>query len=270
MKLDVQILKEPALEFGNGVQGVSPKDDMPIGGPFWTGHSGDGIAELPLGLIAPESQIEPILRWFERMDDFLASEERNSMRYRPFPGLRRAMRVKFTFDQRHILPLNRDFALALAHSMDKPRFDALLDVYAMHVQSLCTDQGPKCIIVHFPEEVANLSIENQALTSQERARLRRLSDEDQQTQLSLFDLADEQAKAAEEIPLADELLTRYFHRALKARCMAFQNAVPTQILRLQTYNEEFATQSEATRAWNLGVALLYKTGAIPMEAGRAG
>jgi hypothetical protein len=263
--LDVQILKEPALEFGGGVQGISPKDDMPKGGPFWTGQSGEGVAEIPLGLIAPESEIETILRWFERMEEFLPSNERNSMRYPPFPGLRRAMRVRFTFDRRHILPLNRDFAMALAHSMEKPRFDALLEVYAMHVQSLCTDQGPKCIIVHFPEEVANFSIENQALTSQERARLRHQAIEDQDTQMSLFDLPDERAKAGDEMLLADELLTRYFHRALKAKCMAFPNAVPTQVVRLQTYNEEHANQSTATRAWNLCTALLYKTGAIPWK-----
>jgi hypothetical protein len=67
------------------------------------------------------------------------------------------------------------------------------------------------------------------------------------------------------MPLAAELLTRFFHRALKAKCMAFPNAVPTQILRSQTYNEEHANQSEATMAWNLSVALLYKTGAMPWK-----
>jgi hypothetical protein len=263
MKLGVKILKEPELEFGHGVRGVSPKNDMPLAGPFWTGQQDKELAEIPLGLIAPKSEIDPILKWFERMEDFLPSDERNSLRYPTFPGIRRAMRARFTFDKRHILPLGRDFELALAHAHEKPRFDALLDVYTKYVQSLGSDQGPKAIIVQFPEEVATLSITNPALTPAERRRLERMSSQEQEEQLSLFEPEDEAVKGSEEIPRADELLTRYFHRAFKAQCMKLPNAVPTQVVRLQTYDPAYEVQSEATRAWNLSVALLYKAGAIP-------
>jgi hypothetical protein len=49
MKLDVQILKEPALGFGNGVQGISPKDDMPKGCLFGRGKVAMESPKLLLG-----------------------------------------------------------------------------------------------------------------------------------------------------------------------------------------------------------------------------
>jgi hypothetical protein len=102
------------------------------------------------------------------------------------------------------------------------------------------------------------------LTEKERHALERLQAEEESAQLSLFAASpEEQQLAAELRPQAEELLFRTFYRALKARVMTHTNPIPTQVLRRRTYVESEATQSEATRAWNLAVSLYYKSGRIP-------
>lgn len=264
MKIDVRILNEPTLEFGGGVCGVSPKLILPEAGPFWAGGDGGTTPAISLGLVAPASEVEPINNWFARMKRLLVENESSVLRYPSYPGVEKALRVRFEIDPRFIVLLpEKEYALAISQPDAQRRFNELLNVYVRCVETLCLDQPPKCIIVHFPEEVANFSIQNRLLSYSERTRLQRLHHEEKQAQLTLFDDPKERKKAGEELVLADELLTRYFHRAFKARCMSLGNAVPTQIVRRQTYDAAAATQSEATRAWNLSVALLYKSGFIP-------
>jgi len=262
MKIDVKTFDEPSLEFGGGMLDSNPKVALPKAGPFLISTS-QGILTIPLGLIAPPREIDPILRWFERMKKLLVSNESNVLRYPRFPGVEQTMRVNFKFDPRFILELGKDFDMALAHSNPHTKFEELLKVYADAVQSLCTDTGPKCILVCFPEEVAPLSIENQALAAEERRLLERLNEDEHNQQMELFDRPEDRGKIAELLPQAEELLTRNFHRAFKARCMSVQNAIPTQVIRQQTYAPVEPKQSEATRAWNLSVALIYKAGNIP-------
>lgn len=264
MRIEIENLSEPALEFGGGLCGVNPKETLPKAGPFWAGSASGEMPTVALGLVAPESEVSMIYAWFERMRRLLIENESNALRYPPFPGVERTLRVRFEFDPRHLILLpTKDYAMAMARNASNQRFEAILEIYEGCIRSLCTDQAPRCILVHFPEEVATFSIHNPALTFEERTRLQGLHAAERQSQLDLFDDPGERAKAGEEVIQADELLTRYFHRALKARCMGVPNAVPTQIIRRQTYDSSVASQSEATRAWNLSIALLYKCGFIP-------
>ena len=264
MKIEITTLPEPLLEFGGKVTGISPKQILPKAGPFWAGQTGSETPIIPLGVIAPESEFAPISSWFDRMRNLLIENESNALRYPPYPGVERTLGVRFEIIPKwSISPPAKAIALAAAQPNPQRRFDAFLDAYVECVRSLCSDQAPKCILVHLPEDLALLTIHNSALTNTERSKLQRMSLAEKQTQLSLFDDPSERAKSGEETVQADELLTRYFHRALKARCMSLPNSVPTQIIRRQTYDSTIASQSDATRAWNLSIALLYKAGYIP-------
>ncbi|KAB2912388.1 MAG: helix-turn-helix domain-containing protein [Dechloromonas sp.] len=129
------------------------------------------------------------------------------------------------------------------------------------------DGGPTCIIVGFPEEIAELRMQNPRLSFAEQQSLKSRQREADDLQMSLFDsLAEKEKSAAAELfPQAEELLYRNFHRALKARCMAPRNAVPLQIVRRHTYITDEAKQNDAIRAWNLSVALYYKSSNIPWQ-----
>ena len=148
MKIDIKILPEPMLEFGGTKRGHSPKEMLPKAGPFLVGP-GDGVVTMSLGLIAPTSEIPFVLEWFEKMKRLLVSNESNALRYPRFPGIERTLRVKFDFAPRFILGLGRELELALAQPSLHHRFDDLLKVYTEAVASLCSDAGPKCIVVCF-------------------------------------------------------------------------------------------------------------------------
>ncbi|HUK02979.1 MAG TPA: hypothetical protein VLW26_11935, partial [Steroidobacteraceae bacterium] len=133
-------------------------------------------------------------------------------------------------------------------------------------ESLFVDGGPSTVIVALPEEEAELRILNPQLSQRERDALEHLQKEEDERQTSLFAPdPDELKRLAELKPQADELLYRRFYRALKARLMQCRNAVPIQVVREHTYREDKATQSPATRAWNLGVSLFYKSGNVPWK-----
>ncbi len=264
MNIRVTDLGEPRLEFGRGQLGASPKDLLPVAGPFLPSPRAPGTA-IRLGLVSLPAEVEPIHRWFDRLRHLIVSEESNALRYPPFPGTRGVIGEDFAIDPRATVRLRpQEYHLALARS-GAERFNGLLDLYAEAVASLCTDYKPECILVQFPEEVAELRIENPALSFEQKQALRQMKAEEESDQLSLFGAGAEARRDVEDlVPLSDELLSRNFHRALKARCMMLRhNAVPIQVLRRQTYVTEEAKQSDATRAWNLTTGLYYKTGHIP-------
>jgi hypothetical protein len=263
MNISIQVLDEPELEFGKGLRGVDPKNALGKAGPFLCTSSGDYPA-IPLGLVAPRQDVVPIKRWLDRMQRLLLSNEGNSLRYARFPGLQTALGVKFVVEPHSIAEIDpRRLGLALAEPSAPSRFDALLELYLDAVASLSGDTAPKAILVFFPEEIAELRIQNPFLSNEERRALQRLDAKEKDPQLDLFDQGESKEKLKDLLPQATELLERQFHRAFKARAMSLRNAVPTQVIRRHTFIDDEASQSPATRAWNLAVALFYKTGNIP-------
>jgi len=268
MKLHVEDLGEPLLEFGNGVEGVDPKTTLAKAGPF--GASGQSVPKtVQLGLVAPVLEADAVRLWIDKMGALLLDDESNARRFRPFPGAPKALRCQFDLPDRFVRILDTGkFDHALAQDSNRS-FELLLKLYGDSIESLFADQHPDCVLVCFPEAVATLRIANPRLSAAEQQVLTRAQQEEEDLQMSLFAPSpEEQEAAAELLPQAEELLFRNFHRALKARCMLMRNAVPIQIIRRQTYIPTEATQSGATRAWNLGVALYYKAGNIPWRPAR--
>lgn len=263
MNITIDLLNEPELEFGQGVRAVDPKAALSKAGPFLCATGGVSPT-IPLGLIAPFHEAKAIKRWFERMQGLLLSNESNSLRYARFPGLNQAFGVKYSIEPHSIVTLDsRRLGLALAEPSSTARFDALLELYVEAVASLCGDTAPKAIIVFFPEDVAELRVQNRLLSEEERRVLQRIIREENDPQMNLFDQGEPKEKITDLLPQATELLERHFHRAFKARVMSLPNAVPTQVIRRHTFHDDEANQSPATRAWNLSVALYYKTGNVP-------
>lgn len=263
MKLRINPISEPEIEAGGRLTGKEPKLILPEGGPFGSIFS-KSLKTIPLGLVTLPSNKERITEWISSMHTLLLDDETNAQRFRPFPGAEKAFRARFEVGLVRELDEDR-FKLILQRPASE-RFDGLLEMYLAAIKSLFVDLGPLCILVDFPEEVATLRISNPRLTFAEQRALERLQADENDRQLELFEPTAEELKAAAELaPQAEDLLFRVFHRALKAKCMLESNSVPLQIIRKQTYADEDAKQSRATRAWNLGVALYYKAGNIPWQ-----
>lgn len=263
MKLRINPLAEPEIEAGGKVVGKEPKLILPEGGPFGSIYD-SGIRPISLGLVSLSSNTERIKQWFDSMHTLLLDDESNVQRFREFPGVEKAFRARFEF--RFVRELDEEKVKLAMQQSPPERFDTLMNLYLEAIKSLFVDQGPRCIVVDFPEDVATLRISNPRLTYSEQRALERLQAEEDDRQLDLFEPTAEERKAAAELaPQAEDLLFRVFHRALKAKCMLERNCVPLQVIRRQTYINEDAKQSKATRAWNLSTALYYKAGNIPWQ-----
>src|SRR6185436_1053326 len=124
---------------------------------------------IPLGLVAPAHEMGPIKRWIDRMQRLLLSNEGNSLRYARFPGLQNALGVRFSIEPHSTVTLDpRRLGLALAEPSAGKRFEALLELYLDAVGSLCGDTAPKTILVFFPEDIADLRMQNPLLSDEER------------------------------------------------------------------------------------------------------
>jgi len=244
----------------NGRVGVDPRLELAaaLSGP---------VSDIPLGLVALPEEAGPVRSWMKLMGKLLMSRERNARRYRPFPGTEKAFGRRFILPAQFVRTINRDhYEAALAEKDPNRRFDRLLELFGSAVCSLFNDVRPACVLVALPDILGELRVSNPRLTERERRALERLQQEDDKAQLELFKPSKEDFALAEELrPQADELLFRNFYRALKARCMNAFNAVPLQVLRRHAYITAEASQSEGTRAWNLAISLLYKSGHIPWQ-----
>jgi hypothetical protein len=263
MKLRIEDLGEPELEFGCGELDKNPKNILPLAGPFASSLEIEAKT-IQLGLVALPSEVDAVRRWISRMHTPLLNQESNVQRFREFPGVEKALRCRFEIPDRFIRRLNQNQYDLISVRQPHERFNELLKLYTNAIKTLFTDQRPACVLVCFPEDVATFRITNPRLTYHEQRLLARLQDEEESAQGLLFEpTAEEKHAAAELLPQAEELLFRNFHRALKATCMMEFNAVPLQVIRRQTYISAEAKQSDATRAWNLSLALYYKSGNIP-------
>ena len=236
---------------------------MANAGPYGSNYY-EGTKIITLGVVGLPAEVDGVRRWIDRMHKLLLDTETNALRFREFPGVEKAFRSRFEIPDRFKRTLDKGRYDALLTSSKHAVFEELLSFYTAAINSLFTDQHPDCVLVCFPEKLASLRISNPALSYKERVILERLQQEYESDQLSLFEPTDEEKHlAAELLPQADELLFRNFHRALKAKCMMLPNCAPLQIVRQHTYDSTVAKQSDATRAWNLSVALYYKAGNVP-------
>jgi hypothetical protein len=215
MRMWLNRLEEPKLVFAGENFHHDPKIALMKWGPFGF----DGSEKIiKLGLVCPKSELEPVRQWFRRLETPLIDSVQNVLKFPNFPGLSKSLRCKFEIPDSfvRILP-ERDLGFALAATGGQ-QFDLLLNLYSDSIQTLFGDTRPDVVLVCFPEEVADLRIQNQRINDMELRWMRKRQKEDDASQLSLFETSSEQdaSAAAEIFPQAEELLLRNFHRALKA------------------------------------------------------
>ncbi len=262
LNIRIECLSEPELIFGGGRRGIEPRHQMAKSSPFET----IAPTDIRLALVGLQPDITIARQWLSKLNGVCIAKEKNSMRYRDWPGAKKAFNVVFHMEDRFIRTLDVDrYNLALNRSIPSDRFEELVDLFDAKIQSLFGDIRPDCIIVCLPDDVADMRISNPRLSPREREALERLQREEEDDQLSLFQPTPEELKAAEDLRTqAEDLLFRTFYRALKARVMTHQNPVPVQVIRRDTFiRSDKEGQSIATRAWNLATSLYYKSGHEP-------
>src|SRR5690348_5648445 len=167
MNILVDVLGERELEFGNGECDKDPKRMLPLAGPF--GSSEELQAKtLQLGLVGLPDEIDLIRRWIDRMSTPLLNQSSNALRERAFPGIKEAFRCRLEIPDQFIRRINQRQYDLLSTRRPHDRFSELLKLYSDCICTLYGDYHPDCILVCFPEELANLRITNPRLTYQEQ------------------------------------------------------------------------------------------------------
>lgn len=262
LPLKIDVLPEPALEFANGSQDVDPRRGLAAHGPV----DNRGTRTIRLGLVGLPEDIEAARGFLNRLNRFTPAFEGNSNRFRDWPGLEAALNCRVTVDDAFVRPIEPGVYTALyKDALTGRSFNELVELFDGRISSLFGDDAPDCIVVCIKPELGDLRVANPGLAPEERRALEVLRAEEESDQLALFQPSEDEKKAAEALyTVADDLLFRTFYRALKARTMMHDEAVPIQILRRDTVDRpDDKGQSYATRSWNFVTSLYYKARGIP-------
>jgi hypothetical protein len=150
--------------------------------------------------------------WLPRLNRMAVAREKSARRYPNWPEAPHSLGLTFIIEDRFVRSIDEEkLNLALHNSSAAQKFDDLLDLFDAKIQGFFGDARPDCIIVCLPDELADMRISDPKLSAREREALERLQREEEQEQMSLFQLTPEELKAAEELRThAEDLLFRTF------------------------------------------------------------
>ena len=246
--MHIEILDEPELEFGSASRHVDPRFGIAAYGPADLGQD-DAPTTIRLGLAGPRDQLDGIRRWIERCRrPIVARDSRYPHLFPGFPGCDAGtgLCTSLTIADRNCRELpgrELDRAIGLPGEL---AVRAMTEVYMSELEALAEGNRVDVIIVARPDTLDDVHLSGPASS----------------------------ADAARRGGSGRPALTANFHDLLKAR--ALRLGIPLQILRRSTWDETAplpprrrSRQDEATRAWNLHVALYYKAGGVPWRLQRA-
>ncbi|WP_299631770.1 hypothetical protein [uncultured Roseobacter sp.] len=262
VQLKIDVLHEPMLEFSNGELDVDPRRALPLSGP--SDNRGEKV--IRLGFVGLADDVRAATEWFSRLEQFMPAQEKNSQRYRDWPGLKSALNARFEIDERQKRIIDSSkYQLLVSEAHRGQKFGELVELFEDAIASLYGDEAPDCIVLCIKPELGDLRAANPGLSPEERHALEMVRAEEESDQLALFQPTPEELEAASALQtMADDLLFRTFYRALKARIMSDNQAVPVQIIRRETIDRpDEKGHSHATRAWNAAVSIYYKAKGIP-------
>ena len=248
MKLD--FIEEPELEFGRHGRHVDIRQGLKMYGPLDTVD--DDVRRIRIGIVGTQQTIEGLRRWLERCATGVeAKKSRQPNLFPDFPGFgdHSPFQASFEIDEAscRVIPSRE-----LREISSLTHYGALIrgvELLANEVRSLSEEIRPAVVLVALPPELVGL-------------------DDDE------GDIDEAKSKEAprgeiEELAYGTDL---DLHHMLKAEAMKFGQ--PIQIVLPTTYDPTAKAktdrlgakrklQDEATRAWNLHIALYYKANYRP-------
>lgn len=249
-----EVLPEPELEFGGGGRHVDPRFGISNYGPADLDEP-DRRRPIRVGLVGPADQLPGLRAWLERCRDPIpGKDERYPNLFTGFPGcdVDRGLLTTLVLSDRTATIVSKTTLRAIAKA---PRVHALslaVEAYAQEARVLAEQNRVDVLLLARPQELADTR------------RRRRSGTKTPASAKPTNNLGTDFGHAAH--PFAN------FHDLVKAELLNLP--VPVQIIRRSTWDEATAPpvgsgrQDEATRAWNLHVALHYKAGGVPWRMQR--
>ena len=250
--MQAEVVDEPELEFGGRGRHIDPRFGIGNYGPADLG-SQDAPRAIRVGLVGPGDQLGGLRRWLERCREPIpAKDERYPHLFPAFPGcdIDSGLQTTLVFSDRNTRTISDRDLRAIGQASGGKALQAAVDTYAAEITALADENRVDVLLAARPEQLADT-----ARTPRRRGR--------------------RSSEAAVSTPEDDDVtLPQYanFHDLLKARTLALRQ--PIQIIRRSTWDESKlpadrrSRQDEATRAWNLHVAMYYKAGGVPWRLQR--
>lgn len=277
-RASAKYLEEAPLYFAGGKEDIDPKRGLAINGP--ADRSTDGPETIRLGIVSDATGIQDVSTWATWINDNpVRSIDEVGFMSQVFPGFIKAFNCR--------IAVSRDFNEQITSSeigniltIANPnlRIRRTSELYASKVENVCRRVSvPDVIVCHTPEEVekkcaAGMSYRVKregALTGEEKQKAEVIR-ENVRTHIILQELDEDT------LNLLEMAVNQDFRANLKAICLRFDT--PIQILSQSTLtamNEGITLQplkskrrQDAARiAWNLAVAIYYKSNRFPWRVG---
>ncbi|MEH0933159.1 argonaute/piwi family protein [Micromonospora sp. CPCC 205558] len=246
--MQIDVLNEPELEFGGGGRHVDPRFGIAAYGPADLGLDG-APTTMRLGLVGPRDHLDGLRRWIDRCRQPIdAKDARYPHLFPAFPGCdaQVGLFTTLTFAGRNCREVSPRALEKAASLPGELAVKAMVDAYMDELEAIAEDNRVDVIVVARPDTLDDVHLASAPKaddhdTSRRRGR-------------------------------GNAPVIANFHDLLKAR--ALRLGKPLQILRRSTWDESApppprrSRQDEATRAWNLHVALYYKAGGVPWRLRR--
>jgi hypothetical protein len=255
--MNAEVLGEPELEFGSGQRHVDPRFGIVSYGPADL-QASESPRAIRVGLIGPADQTDGLRRWLERCREAIpAKDDRYPHLFPAFPGcdIDRGLHTTLVFADRNVRTISdRDIRL-IKRSSGPEAIRIAVDTYAREAAALADENRVDVLLIARPQELADTKVRAPASRSYQARSAPKAGPN-----------TDGRSTDPSEAQYAN------FHDILKARLLAIRQ--PIQIIRRSTWDEAASPpsgrsrQDEATRAWNLHVALYYKAGGVPWRLQR--
>src|SRR5258706_6232055 len=239
-----EVIDEPELEFGGRGRHIDPRFGIGNYGPADLG-SQDAPRAVRVGLIGPADQLDGLRTWLERCREPIpAKDEKYPHLFPSFPGcdIDSGLQTTLVFSDRNTRTISDGDLRAIRQASGGRALQSAIDTYAAEITGLADENRLDVLLAARPEQLADT-----ARTPRRRGR--------------------RSPEATASVPEDDDVtLPQYanFHDLLKARTLALRQ--PIQIIRRSTWDEAKlpvdrpSRQDEATRAWNLHVAVYWQSG----------
>jgi len=267
VELNCAYLAEPELAFGGKALCVDPRTGLAAYGPYSKTDPTRRHA-IRVGIVGPSDAIDRAVSLIERFSQPIDQGDKvDAVLHPPFPGLNASdpFQVEIVSHQVWRRPLKAaDVVLVEGDPDFKSRIRRLLAAVLTEIRALkALDSGPDVVIVAMSQKLEELCRVGIARYEEHHVESTEDGDDDSSPDMP-EDLEPEAPEDVHEDEESDadpnDEGARSFRRGLKAQCL---DLLPTQLLWHRTLAGTRGVQDLATRAWNLSVALLYKSQIIP-------
>lgn len=247
--IHAQVLPEPELEFGAAARHIDPRFGISTYGPADLLSASEPRA-IRVGLVGGAAEVEGLRAWLARCKDPIdAKDERYPHLFPAFPGcdIDRGLYTTLVLSDRATNIISPRILTEIDAATGARALDIAVEAYCEEARSLAEQNRVDVILIARPEQLRD-------------TRPRRAHGTQSEPTLHESNV-DADVSADVTMQFAN------FHDLIKARLLTL--TPPIQIIRRSTWDEAtrppvgHSRQDEASRAWNLHVALYYKAGGVP-------